>query len=375
MTLPVPFPTNRTNCIISTIASSATLLLLFSGVCRGLVETCEELQAAFDLTKTQDVVVEMHPFQDIDCEEFTTMTMDSNSLTVESSEGDVTNFFGNTDLNQVRFEVTNGAKLVWETNAKFVGSEGHDVNGGALFIGKGSSARFRSNLGIVDYGIRSVKDEGDYSSYVLSGGCVYTDGYLRVDGVTTFVNCEVVGGGESPPGPGGALYVGPDASVLFSGALEISDVSIIDDDGGNGGAIYNEGKVNVKGDAKFENLNARSGGAIFNSVGAQFRFKKSAKAIFIDCTANDGTAGALDNRGFFMFSGPALFVDTYTPAIYISSDGNTILSENSVFWDKYDEVNSPAIRVSSGGKLTIPDSVTFVDSDTQCNRVDDDTCP
>ncbi|CAN0510530.1 unnamed protein product, partial [Scytosiphon promiscuus] len=74
---------------------------------------------------------------------------------------------------------------------------------------------------------------------------------------------------------GGALYVGTEGSVLFNGALVISDVSIIDDDGGNGGAIYNEGKVNIKADAKFENLNARSGGAIFNAIGAQFRFKNS----------------------------------------------------------------------------------------------------
>lgn len=337
------------------------------------METCEELQAAFDLTKTQDVVVEIHPFQDIDCAEFTTMSMDSNTLTVESSEGDVTNYFGFTELNLIRFEVTNGAKLIWETHAKFSGSEGHDVNGGALFVGDGSTVRFLNDLQMVDYGIRSDNDDGDYSTYVLSGGCVYTDGYFRVDGEATFTNCEVTGGGESPPGPGGALYVGASGSVLFNGELEISDVSIIDDEGGYGGAIYNEGKVNLKGDAKFENLTARSGGAIYNAVDAQFRFKNSARAIFIDCTSNDGTAGALYNSGYFKFAGPALFVDTDTPSIFISSGASTVLSENSVFWDTYED-GSPAIRVSSGGELTIPDSVTFIDSETDCSRVDDDSC-
>ena len=142
----------------SFIASSAPLLLLFSSACHGLVETCEELQAAFDLTKTQDVVVEMHPFQDIDCGTFTTMSMDSNTLTVQSSEN-IENFFGNSDLYQVRFEITNGAKLVWETNVEFHGPEEQDVNGGALFVGEGSNVRFLNDLMMTDVGVRSVPEE------------------------------------------------------------------------------------------------------------------------------------------------------------------------------------------------------------------------
>ena len=51
-----------------------------------MVETCEELQGAFDLTKTQNAVIQVHPFVAIDCINFTTMSMNSNSLNVESSE-------------------------------------------------------------------------------------------------------------------------------------------------------------------------------------------------------------------------------------------------------------------------------------------------
>lgn len=337
-----------------------------------MVETCEELQAAFDLTKTQDVVIEMHPFQEIDCGDITTMSMDSNSLTVESSE-DITSFLGNSNLHQVRFEVTNGAKLYWETNAIFYGTDGQDVNGGGLFVGEGSTVRFLNDVEMVDFGVRPVLEDGsDYASYVLSGGCVYTDGYFRVDGVATFNNCDV------RDGPGGAVYVGVEGSVLFNGGLDVSEISIFGEFGTYGAGIYNDGKVNIKGDAKFESLAARAGGGIYNAENAQFRFKNSAKALFIDCTANDSTGSAIFNEGYLKFSGPALFVESSSaPTIYVGSEGKTVLSGNSVFWDTYDDSTSPAIYVNTGGELTIPSSVTFVDAATDCDMVeyrDDESC-
>ena len=124
---------------------------MFLSVCYGLVETCEELQAAFDLTKTEHVVIEMHPFQDIDCVNFTTMAMDSNSLTVESSE-DLDNYHGSGDLYEVRFEVTNGAKLFWETNVEFHGTDEQDVDGGGVFVGEGSTVRFLNDLEMTNVG-------------------------------------------------------------------------------------------------------------------------------------------------------------------------------------------------------------------------------
>ncbi|CAN0208451.1 unnamed protein product, partial [Laminaria digitata] len=176
------------------------------------------------------------------------MSMNSNSLTVESSE-DLDNFSGDSSLRQIRIDITNGAKLYWETNAHFHGTEtNQDVNGGGVLVGEGSTVRFRNNLSMTDVGVRSVPEESsEFASYELRGGCVYTDGYFRVDGEATFTSCEVAGGGESSPRPGGALYVGEEGSVLFHSAFDISDVSIIDDEGNNGGGIYNKGKFNIKG--------------------------------------------------------------------------------------------------------------------------------
>ena len=198
-----------------------------------------------------------------------------------------------------------------------------------------------------------------------------------MDGEASFTNCEVTGAGESPPGPGGALYVGEEGSVRFNGELAIKYVSITDDGGDNGGGIYNRGKVDIKGNAKFESLRARNGGAIFNTAGAQVRFTNQATALFRDCTANDGFGGSLYNEGFFKCSGPALFIEQDAPTVVVSTTGVTVLSENSVFWDNEDTFE-PAILVASGGELDIPSSVLFVDDvESDCSTVhfaEDDTC-
>ena len=332
------------------------------------------------MTKTQDVVFDMDPWASFECDNFTTMIMNSDTtLTMKSRDGDH-NSNAHVDLTNLRLEVTNGAKLVWEMNVEFHGTDLRDVNGGAVLVGEGSTVRFLYDLRMTDVGVRSLADKGDYSSYDLSGGCVYTDGYFRVDGTATFIRCEVGGGGESPPGPGGALYVGEQGSVLFNDKLDISEVSIIDDDGNNGGGIYNKGKVNLKGDAVFDNLRAEGGGAIFNAVGAQFRFRSKATALFKDCYAHDYHGGALFNEGYFKFSGEALFVNADAPAIYVSSDGETVLSEDSVFWDHddYNDNSDPAVFVASGGTIDVPSSVVFYDNDgSECSTVfyeEDQTC-
>lgn len=341
------------------------------------METCADLQAAFDLTETQDVVVEIHPETTIDCVDLTTMSIGSNKLTVSSSE-EQWEYSGTVQLLQLRFEVTGGGKLVWETHVKFVGTDLQDANGGGVFVGEDSSVRFLYDLTMTDIGVRSVPEEGsDFASYQLSGGCVYVDGYFRVDGDSTFLGCEVSGGGESSPGPGGALYVGEEGSVLFNGELEISDVSIIDDEGNNGGGIYNLGKINIKGNAKFQRLRAEAGGAIFNAASAQFRFRSGATAVFVECLSFDGTGGALYNQGYFKFSGPALFLDSRAPSVFMSSKSVTVLSKKSVFWGSED-TTEPQVDVRAGGELVIPSSVSFVDAGaSDCSTVyyhEDDSC-
>ncbi|CAN0136414.1 unnamed protein product, partial [Scytosiphon promiscuus] len=357
-----------------TFSAASVAFLLCPSLCYGLIETCEDLQAAFELTQTQDVVVEIYPTADIECDTFTNMTMTSNTLTVSASE-ELSYTSTGVDLTRIRFAVTNGAKLFWEPSVLFDGveeEEENNVDGGAVYIGEGSTVRFLNNLQMTDVSIINVRDEdSDYSSFVRSGGCVWTDGYFRVDGTARFERCDITGAGESPPGPGGAVYVGETGSVLFNGGVDISETSISDDFGGRGGGIYNLGKVNIKGSSRFEDLRASSGAAIYNGEGATFTFRNRATAYFRDLTNRDAEGSALFNRGYFKFSGPALVVDAEAPAIVAASGSETILSENSAFWDLaqisiFGTVSDPggeAISISDSAEITIPDSVSFVGFD------------
>lgn len=72
--------------------------------------------------------MEIQPGQDITCDTFTTMSMSANSLTVTASDGQS----GSVGLNEIRLEVTDGAKLFWQPGASFTGTEYQDVNGGAV---------------------------------------------------------------------------------------------------------------------------------------------------------------------------------------------------------------------------------------------------
>ena len=364
---PSPSPTRHPRKVFS---AAAAALLFLPGVCHGQEEitTCEELQAAFELTQTQDVDVLISPAADIECASYTNMTMSSHVLTVSSSE-DMERFSATTLLRRVRIEVTGGAKLFWETHVLFDGVEGEDDqlnDGGAVYVGEGSTVRFWNDVEMRDVSIiNERREDSDYASFVRSGGCVWTNGYFRVDGAAILTRCDISGAGESPPGPGGAVYVGEKGSVLFNEGVAITETSITDDFGGQGGAIYNLGKVNIKGNSRFEDLRAAEGGAIYNGQDASFIFRKGATALFRDVSNRDSEGSALFNRGYFKFSGPALFVDAAPPAIVTVGDSETIISKDSAFYQlgypgETEYPDDEAISFAEEGILEVPSSVIFV---------------
>ena len=372
------------------MASAPLLLLLFSGVCHGLVETCEELQTAFELTKTQDVEIEVHPHANIECATFTTMSMDSNTLTVKSSE-DLTELVGNSDLYEIRFEVTNGAKLFWETNVVFNGrTDEHELNGGAVFVGEDSTVRFWNDVELSGFSITSGSDTIAAGYDNVSGGCVYTDGYFRVDGKATFSNCLIVagdeGGDDTAPRNGGALYVGSKGSVLFNLELDMSNNDLYSSGdfafsaADNGGGIYNAGKINTKGGAVFTSLKGGVGGAIYNAVDAQFKFRSFSRALFLNCDSRDDFGSALYNRGSFEFAGPVVFLDNDAPSIYVGADGETDMSSSRAsFFESSSFSSAAAIVVAAGGGVDIDVSFGsfFTTTDPDCGTVyyeEDGTC-
>ena len=85
--LPAHYATGRRS-----FASRKNFVQLSSSVCHELVKLCDQLQAAFDVTNTQDAVVGRHLSKDFDSVPFTTMSMSLNTLTIQSGEDRIENF-------------------------------------------------------------------------------------------------------------------------------------------------------------------------------------------------------------------------------------------------------------------------------------------
>lgn len=351
---------------------SSLALLLFPlafGNSQTLLETCNDMKVAVDATKNGDVDVLMYPFARIECANFTTFTLlEGNDLTITSSEN-LENYHGSSTFENVRFEVVNGSSLSIENNAFFRGFDEQDVNGGAIFVGKGSSVTFMNDFTTRDVGVRSVTDESsDFASYQLSGGVIYNEGKITIEGVSEFYSCENGGGGESSPGPGGCVYNGETGFMLFKGGVHMNEVSIIDDEGNNGAGFYNVGRVNIWGDSKFSEMYAETAGAIYNEKGAKFNFRKGASVIFSECKASDGKAGVIYNNGEMKFTGPALFLEGRSywvgGAIVIGGDGDMKMSKDSVFFKNISDDDSGApVFVHTGGSLDISmDDVHFIEN-------------
>ena len=336
------------------------------------ITSCADMQMAFDVAKEQYVNATMHPFADIHCDNFTTFSLGSGYDIDVFSTDNLDNFYGNANFVNVRLEIVNGSKITFEPNILFENYDEedpvyHDVNGGALFIGKDSTVRFLNKFDTKNIGVRSeTAESSDFPDHQNDGGCIFNQGYFRVDGSAVMTGCENLGGGEGSPGKGGAIFNDVTGSVRFE-RIEISDVSITDDEGNLGGAIYNLGKVNVNGDSAFSSLRAEGGGAIYNGNDAVFNFKRGSSVLFYDCSASsESNAGAVLNNGFFKFSGPAVFVDGQGSGykgsqITIGSEGSMKLSDNSYF---FRNGGGAPIYVEDGGELDYDeDMVSFVSND------------
>ena len=335
------------------------------------ITSCVDMQMAFDVAKEHYVNAPLHPFADIHCDNLTTFSLGSGYDIDVFSTDNLDNFYGNANFVNVRLEIVNGSKITFEPNILFENYDEedpvyHDVNGGALFIGKDSTVRFLNKFDTKNIGVRSeTAESSDFADHQNDGGCIFNQGYFRVDGSAVMTGCENSGGGEGSPGRGGAIFNDVTGSVRFE-RIEISDVSITDDEGNLGGAIYNLGKVNVNGDSAFSNLRAEGGGAIYNGNNAVFNFRKGASVLFYGCKAFDSNAGAVLNNGIFKFSGPAVFVDGQGSGykgsqITIGSEGTMKLSDNSYF---FRNGGGAPIYVEEGGELKYDEEmVSFVSND------------
>lgn len=122
------------------------------------------------------------------------------------------------------------------------------------------------------------------------------------------------------------------------------------------GGIYNRDKINTNADAMFEHLRVWDGGALFNAHGVQFRFQGQATALFLYSTSHDGIGCALFNDCFSSVVAQLFSSRRMRLQSTIHPTGETVLSENSVFWTNEDS-SDPVIFVASGGEIDTTSSV------------------
>jgi len=351
-----------------------------------VIDSCDDFGKAVESTLNGDVEILMHPFADIECLNFTTFNLTSgNKLTIHSSEN-LDNYHGSSSFVNVRLNVQSGSSLTVENNVLFhTPNRDHedlpDVNGGSFVIGEGSEVRFLNDFKTQFIGVRSQTEESsDFANHQNSGGVIYNLGKFVVTGMANFESCENSGGGESSPGPGGCVY--NEGNMLFKSGVEMSDVSITDDEGNNGAGFYNLGTVRVSGKSRFSRMRAETAGAIYNGEGSRFVFREGVSVLFSECTASDGVAGSIFNSGYMKFTGPTLFLEGRSyyqgGAIVVDDTGFTKLSKDSVFYGSLSGDSGAPVHVRSGGVFKFWETKTyFIDNfgdgfDNNCYTVYDE---
>ncbi|CAM9422509.1 unnamed protein product [Choristocarpus tenellus] len=337
---------------------------------------CDDLEEAAQATADEDTTADVQPGVDLECETWTTFTVRSNKLTVTAPS---TSSFG---MRGVRFSVESGARLEFDhPNVQFdppIFPDDEDepaleVDGGILNVAEGGKVKFSGGVSMTDIIIRSVTDPGsDFTNDQWNGGCMFNKGDIYFGGFTDLEGCDSRGGGESNPGQGGAVWNGESGKIRFAGDLSIQGSSITDDEGNNGGAIYNLGMIVVEGEAVFEDNAAASGGAIYNGEDGMIDFREESVVSFINNRVDDGAGGAILNLGKMMFSGPSLFYANDASflggAIANLGEGRMRLSSPAVFWRNTGALRAPAVFNSEDARLDIPKTASFV-GHVECNGV------
>lgn len=368
---------NKTSFDISTM-SMKSMITFFSVFVVGVfsqnlteIKSCNDFAETIENVNHGDLTVSMYPFADIECLNHTTFNITSgNKLTIVSTEN-LDNYYGSSNFVNVRMNVDNGSSLSIENNVVFhTPDRNHDdlpdVNGGSFYVGKNSEVRFLNEFKTQYIGVRSQTVDGsDFPDHQNSGGVIYNSGKFVVEGLAIFENCENSGGGEGSPGPGGCVY--NDGYMLFKNGVEMSDVSIIDDEGNDGAGFHNKGSVRVSGPSKFSRMFAESAGAIFNEKDSLFIFKKGSSVVFNECKASDGVAGAVFNDGFMKFAGPALFLESRSyyqgGAIVVGKYGEMKLSQDAIFFGNFGGDSGAPVYVRDGGIFKFnADKASFIDN-------------
>ncbi|MDR2427321.1 MAG: autotransporter domain-containing protein, partial [Endomicrobium sp.] len=214
-------------------------------------------------------------------------------------------------------------------NTSFISNVTDNGNGGAIYLGSGSSSQkasivFKGEVNFTSNSAKIVTNEdvgyggaiyaGSYSDVNFEGNSIFTGneaqyggaGYSLANSTITFNKAEFVSNKANVSG--GAVYASADGNISFSDSVSFRDNFAAE----YGGAVYADSNNNVKfiKQTYFEgNTAANKGGAIYSNSSSLFLFE----AIFnLNKTSTDTAAGGAvyaANGSTITFSGGAVFTE------------------------------------------------------------------
>jgi len=182
-----------------------------------------------------------------------------------------------------------------------------------------------------------------------NGGGITNAGYLTITNSTLTGNTAF---------SGGAIYNAPDATVILNGSTVSSNVDLGGFATAEGGAIDNQGTLQVNQSTISGNTSSNLGGGIFNG--------SSAAAYLYNSTISGNTAavsgGGLYNSGYVSIHASTISGNTANGTHYgnggggIANVGGTLLLSNSTLAGNYAYYSGGAVFNNSAATLTLTDS-------------------
>ncbi len=193
---------------------------------------------------------------------------------------------------------------------------------------------------------------GDYS---ISGALAYRIFYVDTSGTLTIEQLTLVDGRSGPENAPG-LWSGEGGAIYNEGKLNIINSVFSQNMAGIGGAISNGGKLNVISSTFVENSAFAGPGAIENLAGAELNVRES---HFIN---NDGHAGgAIANLGALLLTDSLLELNRAGYGGAIHSIGESIIQRSTITFNSAEDGGA----IINSGEQTIADSLFIRNSSVQ----------